>query len=66
MMARVKIEEIIDHLDREIMKSLEATCKKHFPNQEFNSRDLFRTFKKEVYRKCSTWERVPDRYVEND
>ena len=65
-MAKVKVEEIIDHLDREMRKALEATLIEHFPNQDFDTRTVFRTFKRQVYRKCNTWENVPDKYVEKD
>ena len=65
-MAKVKIENIIDHLDFEIRKALEATLNEHFPGQSFDSRAVFRTFKKKVYRKCNVWENVPDDYVEKE
>jgi len=63
-MAKVKIEDVIDHLDTEIRRALEETIKSHFPNQNFNAREVFRTFVRMVGRKCSTWENVPDHYVE--
>ena len=63
-MAKVKIEEVIDHLDTEIRRALEETIKTHFPNTNFDTREVFRTFKRMVGRKCNTWERVPDIYVE--
>lgn len=65
-MAKVKIEEIIDHLDYEIRKALEETLKEHFPNQNFDTKAVFKTFKNQVYIKCNTWENVPDRYVEKE
>jgi hypothetical protein len=63
-MARVKIEEILDHLDSDIRNALQQTLEEHFPDQEFNPREVFRTFKRMVSRKCNTWETVPDKYVE--
>lgn len=63
-MAKVKIEEIIDHLDSEIRRALEDTIKNHFPNSNFDSREVFRTFKRMVGRKCNTWENVPDNFIE--
>lgn len=65
-MAKIKIEEVVDHLDSEFRKALEATLKEHFPNQSFDARAVFRTFKKQVYRKCSAWENIPDQFVEKD
>lgn len=65
-MAQVKIEDIIDHLDTEIRKALSATIKHHFPDLQFNDREIFRTFRRNVGRKCSTWETVSDDLVEKD
>jgi len=63
-MARVKIEEIIDHLDSEMKGSLAAAVKQVIDDADFNESDLFRAFKREVSRKCNIWETVPDAYVE--
>ena len=63
-MAKVNIEEVIDHLDNEIRRALAETIKQHFPNINFNERDVFRTFKRMVGRRCSTWENIPDQFIE--
>lgn len=63
-MARVKIEDVIDHSDTDIRRALEETIKHHFPDTAFDKRAVFRTFLRMVRRKCSTWETVPDEYVE--
>ena len=65
-MAKVKIEDVVDHLSSEFRRALEETIEEHFPNQNFDSRDVFRTFKRQVYRKCNVWENVPDQYVEKE
>ena len=65
-MAKIKIEDVIDHLDSEIRRALEETVKEHFPNQDFDTYALFRTFKRMVYRKCSILESVPDGLVEKE
>ena len=62
-MAQVNIEEIIDHLDYEIKRALEATLEEHFPDKKFDRNSVFRTFKKKIGSKCSTWEDVPDNLV---
>ncbi len=62
-MAKVNIEEFIEHLDREIKKALESTIREHFPNQEYNTRAVFKTFKEEVTKKCNSWENVPNKYI---
>lgn len=64
-MARIKIEDIVDHLDREFRKALENTLEEHFPTEDFDARDVFRTFKRKIRRKCSAWENVPDQFVED-
>lgn len=63
-MARVKIEEIVDHLSTEFRKALDEAVRKEIPDAEFNQRQLFRQFLRAVGRKCNTWESVPDHYVE--
>jgi len=65
-MAKIKIEEFIEHLDREIRKALDATILEHFPHQEYNSRALFKTFKKEATKKCNTWESIPNKYIKSE
>lgn len=63
-MAKVRIEDIVDHLDTEIRSALRETIKNHFPDLNFDERELFRTFRRMVGRKCSIWEDVPDDLVE--
>lgn len=65
-MARVKIENIIDHLNYDLRHALRDAVNNILPNAEFDERELFREFKRAVYRKCNTWESVPDSYVEID
>lgn len=65
-MAKVKIEEVVDHLSSEFRRSLEEVFQKHAPNVQIDAYQVFRDFKSAVYRKCNTWESVPDRYVDAD
>ena len=65
-MAKVNIEEFIDHLDVEIRKALELTVREHFPNQEYNAKALFKTFKIETVKKCDSWERIPNKYIKSE
>jgi hypothetical protein len=65
-MARIKIEGILEHLDGELSRALEDTLRRAFPDSKFNARNLYRDFVRAADRKCSTWEQVPDRYIEND
>jgi hypothetical protein len=64
-MAEVKIEEIVDHLSSEMKRALEEAVNEVIPDARFDRDELFRTFKRNVYRACSIWERVPDRYVKS-
>jgi len=65
-LARVKIEDIIDHLSSEMRKSLRDSVDNVIPNANFDERELFREFKRQVRRKCNTWEAVPERYIDSE
>lgn len=65
-MARVKMEEIVDHLSTEMRKALAIAVEKTIDDAEFNDRELYRAFRRAVGRKCNTWERVPDQFVDSD
>jgi len=65
-MAKVMIEDIVDHLSYEMRRALEETFKTAAPSIPFDAYQLFREFVRNVGRKCSTWETVPDRYVKTD
>lgn len=62
-MAKLNIEELINHLDLEFRKALEATLREHFPDAEYNSRNVFKTFQKEIGKKCNAWENVPNKFI---
>lgn len=63
-MARVKIEEIVDHLGSDMRKALEQTVNTVVPGAQFDAYELFREFRRNVGRKCRTWETVPDQYID--
>lgn len=63
-MARVKIEDVIDHLSYEMKRALEDAVAEVARDARINRDELFRAFKRAVYRKCNTWEEVPDHFVE--
>lgn len=48
-MARVKIEEIVYHLDNEFKKALSKTIDKYFPAHSYDINEVFREFKKIIY-----------------
>lgn len=63
-MARVMIEEVIGHLDKDLRKALATAVVRLHPSLEIDERALFREFQASVSRRCDTWERVPARYVD--
>ena len=64
-MARVKIEDVVDHLSSEMRRALADAVRAQF-KESFDEYELYRAFRRAVGRKCSTWEQVPDNYVEVD
>jgi hypothetical protein len=63
-MAHVKIEGIVDHLSSEMVRALRETLDELVPNaSRIDEKEFFRDFKRRIDRKCSTWEKVPDKYV---
>jgi len=65
-MARVQMDEIVDHLRSEMRRALEDTLAEHAPGLEIDSHEFFRTFRRAVRRKCNTWENVSDHFVDKD
>lgn len=65
-MARIKMEGIIDYLERDLQRALEATVRSDAAHSEPDARRLFEQFRDNVRRQCRDWERVPDRFVDAD
>ncbi len=63
-MAQIEIEKIIDYLDRDLRKALGAALLQLAPDANIDERQLFRELRRQVRRKCSTWETVPDQYLQ--
>lgn len=64
-MARVKIEDVVDHLSSQMRSALDAAVNESVAEDgTFDRYELFRAFRRAVRRKCSTWETVPDRFVQ--
>ena len=64
-MARVKIEDVVDHLDGEFKKALGDTMEHFAPGVSFDRSTVFKFFLQRVYHHCSVWEHVPDSSVES-
>jgi len=65
-MARVKVDGIINDLDRSIKSALDKAVKKIIPDVAFDRDVLFREFVKAVGNECKDWEQVLDRNVQAD
>jgi hypothetical protein len=65
-MAKVQMEKIVEHLSYQMRKALAQTFENAAPGVEIDEYEFFREFRRSVARKCSTWEVVPDEFVESD
>ena len=65
-MARVKIEDVIEHLRSEMRRALADAMNEVAPQAQVDPYNLFRAFKRAVRRKCNTWENVPSDCVDVD
>ncbi len=65
-MPKVNIEEIVIHLDLQFKSALAGTVKKMVPDKEVDRNELYREFRKEVYRNMSGWQNVPASSVQRD
>jgi hypothetical protein len=63
-MAKVKIEDVVYHLDAEFKRALDDTMAQFAPNVRYDRDELFRFFLGRVYSHCGVWENVPDNCVE--
>lgn len=65
-MARVQMYYVVDSLRYQIKRALRDAVHEEIGDAEFDEDSLYRAFRRAVARKCSTWETVPDSYVETD
>jgi len=63
-MAKINIEEVIDHLSSQMRKAIEDAVYSSVPDAAFDGRVLFYEFKRAVGSECDTWVEIPDEYVE--
>lgn len=63
-MASIHIERVIYHLAPEMKRALTETLSELGIQTNHDINDVFRTFRRQVDRKCSTWEDIPDDHVE--
>jgi hypothetical protein len=63
-MARINVDDVVHHLSSEFTRALDDTMTRFAPETQYDRNELFRFFKQAVYKRCSSWENVPDRAVE--
>lgn len=64
-MAKVKIDGLINELEDELRKALTSTLRKHFENDQYSAKEVYKTFQKELVEKCNSWEEIPNKWVKN-
>jgi hypothetical protein len=64
MSAKIQVDEIVDHLSSEFRSALDMSVQRAIPGAKFDSTELFREFNRAISSRRSTWEKVPDRYVD--
>ncbi len=65
-MPKVRIATIIERLDSNMRSALAEAVTEVLPGANVDSYGLFRAFVRAVERRCSTWEKVPERCVKTD
>ncbi len=65
-MAKIKIEDVVYHLDHEFKKALDDTMGQFAPQVQYDRNALFKYFLKRVYHHCNVWEDVPDEHVKKN
>jgi len=65
-MANIKISGFIDELEVNLKKTIEATMRKHFEEGTYNTKEIYKTFKKEMIERSNSWENIPNKFVRNN
>lgn len=61
-MARIKMEAIVDHLDKEFKQAIQAALTQS--GATVDAQQFWQTFRQKLVMNCKPWESVPDRCVE--
>ena len=64
-MSEIKIEAVVDHLDREFKKALDDVMAQFASNVTYGRDELFKYFLKRVYHHCNVWERIPESCIKD-
>ena len=63
-MARIRVEQVIDHLGGKIRGAMDETLKAMAPDADIDVQAFFRAFKANLKNRCRQWEDVPNNCVE--
>jgi hypothetical protein len=61
-MARIRMEAVVDHLDREFKQAIQAAIAQS--GAAIDAQQFYVTFRQKLVMSCKAWESVPDRCVE--
>lgn len=62
-MAKIKLEAVMSRIDSEMKSALKLALNQHLSDQEVDANSIYKTFKKKVASKCSSWVTISDDYV---
>lgn len=62
-MAQIKLEAVMSRIDSEMKSALRIALNQQFPDKDVDVNSIYRTFKRKVASKCSSWVTIPDDYV---
>lgn len=65
-MAKIKIDGFIEELEVELKKTIEATMRLHFDEGSYSSKEIYKSFKKELIERCNSWESIPNKFVRSN
>lgn len=65
-MARIKVQEIVDHLNPQMRGALDDAVSKVLPGVELDRRQLYLEFRLALLRRAKAWENVPNSSVDAD
>jgi hypothetical protein len=63
-MATIDIDRILEHLSSQLTAAMGDALNQVAPYSDIDARTLFLAFVRAADRRCSLWERVPDRYID--
>ena len=65
-MARIKSQDIFDHLNSQVRAALDEAVARTLPGSEVDKRQLYLEFRRALALKLKQWENVPNAAVDAD